>query len=255
MTSGGFPAWAVFIIEEAFPFLMNLLAHSTVLIALGLLVSHAVRDRGAALQSLVLRMTLIGVLLCPLVSVGVNRMGMEDFTVSMPRTLVISGDAIRESAVLVINPPALLVRAREAGLVPGSAVNTAAMQSGKVVKPERRSGMEGWIRFIAAEIVMISVSLTFFMLLNLTSAFRLIRHVLSSASEAAPGLIRKCTILAESMGVRPPPVFVSACVRSPFITGVFRPVVLLPRTNGCNEAISRDVLVHELAHLARRDCI
>jgi cell division protein FtsI (penicillin-binding protein 3) len=45
-------------------------------------------------------------------------------------------------------------------------------------------------------------------------------------------------------------------IDSPAVTGVFRPVVLMPRSSlGWDEARWRIVLLHELAHVRRRDCL
>jgi len=59
------------------------------------------------------------------------------------------------------------------------------------------------------------------------------------------------------MGVRAPGLLLSRRIRSPLLTGFFRPAIVLPAEE---EALSagqhlRATLVHELAHLSRRDCL
>ena len=63
---------------------------------------------------------------------------------------------------------------------------------------------------------------------------------------AAPEIARSCESLAKTIGVRSPPVFASVEIKSPCLFGVLRPAILLPSDMSF---VSRDVLVHELAHL------
>ena len=61
-----------------------------------------------------------------------------------------------------------------------------------------------------------------------------------------------CDEMANRLGVAAPEVLRSPCLPSPCLAGILRPVVLLP---AADLGLSiRDVFVHELAHLARRDC-
>jgi beta-lactamase regulating signal transducer with metallopeptidase domain len=59
-----------------------------------------------------------------------------------------------------------------------------------------------------------------------------------------------CGELARRIGVRPPAVLKSPFLSSPCLDGLRRPVILLPEDHETN---LRETLVHELAHLARRD--
>jgi beta-lactamase regulating signal transducer with metallopeptidase domain len=58
-----------------------------------------------------------------------------------------------------------------------------------------------------------------------------------------------------ALGVNPPQLLVSKRVRGPLLTGLFRPVVVLPAGYEADFAPEdlRAVLIHELAHLAQRD--
>jgi beta-lactamase regulating signal transducer with metallopeptidase domain len=62
--------------------------------------------------------------------------------------------------------------------------------------------------------------------------------------------------LAEAMGIRPPAMFATASVPSPMVAGFWRPCILLP-TDAASWPDDRlhVVLLHELAHIKRRDCL
>ncbi len=53
------------------------------------------------------------------------------------------------------------------------------------------------------------------------------------------------------MNIDNPVILKSSLIKSPFLTGFFKPVILLPK--GINT--TREILLHELAHLVRRDTL
>jgi hypothetical protein len=62
--------------------------------------------------------------------------------------------------------------------------------------------------------------------------------------------MEKTKRLAVSFHVKPPRVLESPRTGSPFLTGIFYPTIIIPE----GSEISDEVLIHELVHLARRDC-
>ncbi len=58
------------------------------------------------------------------------------------------------------------------------------------------------------------------------------------------------------MRIKPPALLVSTHVKTPCLIGLLRPAILLPEADIARRSSStHDVIVHELAHLARRDCL
>jgi beta-lactamase regulating signal transducer with metallopeptidase domain len=76
-----------------------------------------------------------------------------------------------------------------------------------------------------------------------------------SGKPASPSLQNQIAELAAAMGVRPPEVRVLVDLPSPVVWCLSRPVLLWPRglQNQLSAGGRRAVLVHELAHLRRRD--
>jgi len=71
------------------------------------------------------------------------------------------------------------------------------------------------------------------------------------------GILSGLTSLSDSMGVPIPAVMVSDEVRGPILVGVLHPAIVLPADLGrrdLDEGLLR-VLLHELAHLGRHDCL
>ena len=80
-----------------------------------------------------------------------------------------------------------------------------------------------------------------------------IRRIRQLATEAKPAYGKTCRKAAEELGIKSPAILQSRYVHSTMITGFFKPSIILP--TGANEVpmASREVFLHELAHLARRD--
>lgn len=78
---------------------INLLIQSTALIALGLFCAWLFRKQGSAVQAAIYRATLAGVLICPIVAVGLNSIGLQGWTIQLPKaTRIIKYEELRLSS-------------------------------------------------------------------------------------------------------------------------------------------------------------
>jgi protocatechuate 3,4-dioxygenase beta subunit len=84
-------------------------------------------------------------------------------------------------------------------------------------------------------------------------AWRLAAYLKRTACPVDEPTIQECQALAARMGIRVPVVLCSPFVASPLLIGLCRPAILLPEEEKV-DARCREILVHELAHLARGDC-
>ena len=66
------------------PLSANILVQSTVLAVTGLLLATILGKKGAVIESMMLRVTLIAVLLCPLASLCLNRAGAKGLQILPP---------------------------------------------------------------------------------------------------------------------------------------------------------------------------
>jgi beta-lactamase regulating signal transducer with metallopeptidase domain len=82
-----------------------------------------------------------------------------------------------------------------------------------------------------------------------------ISHLRRTAHPTDLDTLRRCDKLAERMGVRAPSLLVSPFVASPCLIGLFRPAILLPSEQEGDWPSRRAFILHELAHLRRRDCV
>jgi BlaR1 peptidase M56 len=85
---------------------------------------------------------------------------------------------------------------------------------------------------------------------------RTVRRLRRGASEASQSINEQTRVMASSLGLRQAPlVLVHSQVDEPFLCGIVRPVILLPRRLiGCGRSESLDaILAHELAHARRLD--
>lgn len=87
--------------------------------------------------------------------------------------------------------------------------------------------------------------------------FRVFRLVRNASPLRDPGLIEQCHVLARSLGIqRPVRLCRTDSAVTPMTWGVRRALILLPRgIESWTLDKRRDVLLHELAHVKRRDCL
>jgi beta-lactamase regulating signal transducer with metallopeptidase domain/uncharacterized GH25 family protein len=91
------------------------------------------------------------------------------------------------------------------------------------------------------------------LLLRLGWAWTRLDRLRRDAAPADEATHQACCDLAKRLGVSPPQVLRSPYLASPCLAGLVRPAILLPESD--QSLPVRDVLIHELAHLRRRDCV
>lgn len=108
------------------------------------------------------------------------------------------------------------------------------------------------IGLVAIVISLLWLAVSAVMLLRLGCAWWRLDHLRLGAEPAEAPTQQACRELAELLAVCTPEVLRSPYLASPCLAGLLRPAVLLPEANPSLPV--RDVLIHELAHLRRRDC-
>ena len=107
----------------------------------------------------------------------------------------------------------------------------------------------------AAKIVLLSLYgvVTLFLVIRAIGRWRghaARARVLPPAPEATRGLVAAC---AGRLGIRPPMVRVSNDPVPPHVAGLLRPILVLPSWLGADPHAEEAFILHELAHLKRRD--
>jgi beta-lactamase regulating signal transducer with metallopeptidase domain len=118
--------------------------------------------------------------------------------------------------------------------------------------PEKRLSWPDWLTPAILSILATGAGLiALLQFLRLASLIRL----LARGKSASPTLQAEVSRIARQFGICPPEVRLIAGISSPLVVGLFRPRLLWPA--GLSEELTpeclRAVLVHELAHLRRRD--
>jgi len=80
-----------------------------------------------------------------------------------------------------------------------------------------------------------------------------IRFIFRTANPAHPSIVRMCRKLARTMNVPPPRVIKSEKASKTFLCGIVAPTIIIPAHGYGESMTSRQVIIHELAHLSRRD--
>ncbi|MCE5252255.1 tetratricopeptide repeat protein [bacterium] len=242
----------------------NLMVQSTIIITFGLFVVYALRHKSAAIHSLIFRMFLAAVFLCPLVSLTIDSMGIQTFKLTVPTASltftkydspqVHSGqaDGIGPRHSMSDRPLISSFLERETDI--GSPVHpleslTGINQGNWNGRGSSERG-EPWRAIFYMVLTVVWTGFSLFLLIRLAFSYFRILYVRNSAVEAEPGIIAESEIIASELEIDRPAILQSGLVNSPFLTGIFKPAVLLPE----GITITREILLHEFAHLVRRDC-
>jgi beta-lactamase regulating signal transducer with metallopeptidase domain len=255
--------------------LASLLLQSTVLGAAGLLAARAVRRRGAAAESAVLRAALAAMLLSPLLSLLLKTSGAPGLSLRLPahRDLRPAEAVARRSDLPSIGAVTPAQATAPSGPRADGVPTAAPGQPGQSSPPGRREkvpaagvaqpepepvrtaglffaslyaiSVGGWLLAAAA------------LLTRLLLAYLVLLRARKRGIPAPPAAQELCRSLAGELRTVGPALLVSPGVRSPCLTGLLHPTILLPEGSDDSQAglTLREVLLHELAHLRNRDCL
>lgn len=234
-----------------------LFVQTALVLLLGLGVGWALRRRGAQVQSLACRATLMAVLLAALLS-----------PVLVPGRRALWRVSLSPAAPIPAAPPAVAVAPPTGDLGPipkpalgpvprhaaGGAVPAVAPFVRPVPAPVRASatrGADGVYVWMVGVWLAGTTALLAWLGLGAASLAVLRRGSVAVGGEAADLLRHLCA----ARGVRPPRLLASARVRGPFLAGLWRPCVFLPASYAVDFDANalRAILAHELAHWERRD--
>lgn len=263
----------------------NWLIQSTLLIAGGLAVGFLIRHRGSAVQSAVYRTTLVAVLLCPFAAWSLSRLGVSGWSLAMPSAYEVATKTAPPAAVAVPETaPPTEITANSTRPIEQASLPPVPPSASDIQQPaplfntslaRSDTGQPAVVNLpppVAATAQLLETSFDvhrFGIVAGITGAVwlvaggcLLVRLVAGSlqlhrlrrgARSAEPPTIESCREIAAKLSVTPPDVVHSPFLPSPCLAGLRRPAVMLPETELSLPV--RDVLVHELAHLRRHDCL
>lgn len=254
----------------------SLLLQSTLLITLGLLGARILRSRGSAVQSVIYRATLVAVLLCPGASLLLWGAGVDGLALTLPASapathevagppVIASADDMHQSEAVpgrvAPDPPAHITE--ETGALRGEAAVVRSLSGNRQASPrDARPGADqatssplpAKVAAVLAGVLTAAWPLVSgLLLLRLLASYGLMARLRRRACEVDAETAARCRRLAARLGVPAPSVLRSASVAGPCLFGLSRPAILLPEGEGSSAA--GEILAHELAHLARHDCL
>jgi beta-lactamase regulating signal transducer with metallopeptidase domain len=264
---------------------LGLALQSTLLLLVGLLIGQLLRRYGPTLTALVYKVTVAGVISGALLSISLGGHLKPLWVLALPPAQEMEGGApVEASRDLHEIPVSMAPRARLTG-GPGlgiskgvgrgvKGVGTASRRlhpSADALPPPQRASAAvtipspfkaqdlgpSWLGWLYLAIVGLWTGRAIWLLARLALCHQWIRTVRKEAAaveagEAAELLQQLC----ERQRLRPPRLLASPHVCSPFLTGLWRPAILLPASYAqeFDRPALQAVLAHELAHLARGDC-
>ena len=266
-------------------FALNWFVQSTLLILFGLIAAHLLKKRGSAIQSAIYRTTLVAVFICPLATWCLSQAGVSGWSVRLPgewqrelkfeqpvisnETNIVASESLEAPIESLANTESFdesYIEDLEQsfnGFAKTKELLEESPQQAKVAEiisakagpmPEPSTDRKAVNPVVALLFAIVGFWLigALVLLTRLVTAWKRMAKLRDRALKADESTIRTCQELASTMQVRQPQVMQSPYLPSPCLTGLLRPTVLLPE--GDKDLSIREVLIHELAHLRRRDC-
>ena len=245
------------------PFIIDVLVKASVVLGATALVAAALRRASAAARHLVWTLGLIGALAAPALTLVLPRWEVPIVAIArdVPAAPASSGEAIhRKTADPIATPrPSAAAERQQAGV--HSQARSTSTSSEAATAPRL-----AWIPTLAGRLGTLSWPVLLFIAWAVGAAVILARMLLGLAAvqwmsrrtpviDAAPWLA-DAQSLARGFGIRRVRFLRSRVGSMPMAWGIFRPSVLMPvDADGWPADRLRFVLLHELAHVKRRDCL
>jgi len=264
-----FPEWLLTISNYAVLIGASLIVQSTIILIMGLCAAYALRNKGAAVQSLILRIFLVAVLVCPVILLFINIEGLSVVTYRIPmesfqRSEIISpltqtgqhdtekSNDFLPSEVPLLSGPEMKVNDTTQNYSLSSMLGKYYRKRvNSLDKKDIFASPHTMRAVLYAVFTILWVASSVFFLSRLLFYYLRIMYIRRSADVAEPAVVKKSKSLARQLGIKAPLILQSNRVKSPFLTGIFKPAVFLPECI----TVSRNVLLHEFSHLVRRDCL
>ncbi|MFC1694004.1 M56 family metallopeptidase [Candidatus Latescibacterota bacterium] len=293
-----FTEWLLYWSNILIPYAVSLLVHSTIIIILCLWCKHILRKRGAAIQSLILRASLVAILLSPFSMILFNDSGMRGFHIPqvsfnnrdntplfahreyiapLPKHYFNmnfkshSPEAIRDYESEFLQPMPEIKKVvpvvqtnKTSGVSPlrtsdrnNSAAIPHSINDKSEVNPKRAgrttSSSNNYLAGFYIIVTLAWLGFSVFFLLKTLAHNLYIQYICRSSFEVKPFYMSICSSIARELGIVPPIILQNPYVKSTFLTGLFHPVIIIPFGENELYMVSKEVFLHELAHLVRRD--
>ncbi|QDU49529.1 M56 family metallopeptidase [Gimesia panareensis] len=262
-------------------FAVHVLLQTTFLIAVAALTLRMLSYRKPAAQSVILRVTLIAVLICPCLSLilgqsGVTRYALlpawqspaqtESFvavgTNPQPASLLPGTDSSEETGQASgARVPVPSVRLEQASHLTSAASAAPSTQTPSVVLNRDASALSverdtiSVTTFFNGSVIVLWLTGTLFLLSRVLQANIQGYRICRGSEPASEEVQQLCAETAALLNLHAPRVKVTSRVHSPCLIGWRNPLILLPVGQQQTNAALQDVILHELAHLSRWDCL
>jgi beta-lactamase regulating signal transducer with metallopeptidase domain len=264
----------------------HVLLQSTLLIVVGLLAVRYFARHRPVVQSAILRATLIAVLLCPLASLILSEIGVTDYalfpaweSLAVPPSDDTTPTAMTEPTDLVddkltlptwpsdinteqtieVRPYPEAVALTSSGVRIPSPPSTLADSVHKSVAtsqtPSSGNDMGSVIPIVGSILSLVWLTGTILFLARLIVANISAARLRRTSQKADIATQELCRHTSQTLGLPAPEIKRSPRIHSPCLIGIRNPAILLPAGETFSPSVLRDVFLHELAHLARRDCL
>jgi len=250
-----FPVWFLNFFNFSVMICANLLLHSTLILTVGLCFARAFKKQGAAIQSLILRVLLLAVFISPLVSILLELHDVNSLKINIPSASINERLTVKNTE----NSSASIINGLPFNINTEKGVETAVNKSQLILSDsnEYHNFLKHLLdvsrirSFLYSIFIILWAASSLFFLGKLAFYHFRIFCICRTARDADISTLKQSRDIVSQLNIDNPVILKSSLIKSPFLTGLFKPVILLPE----GIKTTREILLHELAHLVRRDTL
>ncbi len=241
----------------------NTLLQTTVLIGGGIAVASFCGRYGAACQSVILRTALVSALLCPVIALFISAAGLNVPTYRLNVDAVVPAVANHGNDAQFPVPE--LDKAKETAgppvknALPPEETATSHSPLTDTLTAAQSNGDQNPVHAFTVKFIVFSTLalvwgvMTSVLFLRLIQSMRRIKEIRCTAQKVPEWIRNIAAEISRVLGVSLPDIRDSVYIKSPFLTGFFNPVILLPKDYPYDRDSLVSLFVHELTHHRRND--
>jgi beta-lactamase regulating signal transducer with metallopeptidase domain len=230
-----------------------LFLQSSLVLVFGLTASFLIRTKAAAIRSALLRATLAAVVLAPFASLALHAVGVHAWAIPLEQARDSSSPVATpgDTSFALSAPPAAPPTTSTPKISPTVNILAAKSVPTPAAPPAPSAPRLLTVERFQVLIASVWLGIAALLLIRLLAANVVLWLTRRHARPASESIQSDCDQLAKPLGLKTPHVLINSEFPTPCLTGLLRPAIVLPT----DEDPGDEVLIHELAHILRHDCL
>lgn len=232
------------------PYGITLYLHAAILLSVSLSVSNLARKLSPIMNAFILQMTLAAILLTPLYTGVISQYIPEIPVINIPIQNL--EDYVQQS-VLDSSPEHSLVQVDNEYVLYERTGRFQAQTQMEMPPRDHKPVSAFVVSMIFLFLSLIWPFLSAYYAVRLIVGMISLNRLRKRSFSATPEYEKMCRSIAQTLDIHAPAILQNVTVTVPFVCGIKNPCLILPMNMNMCDSEVHDILLHEIAHVKRRD--